>query len=237
MTAPGIFKASDIITDALQKLGVYSPSEQIADSDMARGLIVLNDMIDQWQNEFVFIYSLTTYTINLAVGVQSYPIGPPGYIRPNRIQNGPGGASATLGSSTYSINVVSVLEWGGVQGVDPGRGIPDTMYYDPQYPVGMLNLAPVPNVAMVLSFYSFTPFYSFANYSTSAAFSHGTIDALKDNLAVYAKPYFMTAQLDPIIASRAETTKEFLRTTGTISRALIRRSPSDIGKPPAQVGV
>lgn len=237
MGTPLTFKASDIITDMLQKIGVYAPGEQIADSDMSRGLTVLNDMIDQWQNERLFIYALTPVVLTLANTVQSYTIGPVGTIgnivtgRPSAIQGGPGAASVTVGSSTYLVNVVSEIEWGGIESKNPMPGVPDTLYYDNQYPVGVLNVAPVPNATMALTFYQLSAFSSFANYSTQASFSQGTVDALKNNLAVTAKPYFTMAQLDPLIAQRAEITKEFIRTSGTTSRARLKRSPSQIGKP------
>lgn len=239
MAAPLIFKAADIITDALQKIGVYAPGDNITDADMSRGLIVLNDMIDQWQNEPVFIYALTTLTLTLATGAQSYTIGPPGTVanitsgRPTKIQSGPGMASVTFGSNTYQVNVVSEIEWYGVEAKNPPPGIPDTLFYDPQYPVGVLNVAPIPNAIMALTFYQLSPFSSFASYATQASFSQGTVKALKSNLALFAKPYFTGAQLDPAVAMEAETSKEFLRTSGTTSRARLKRAPSQIGKPTA----
>ena len=241
MTTPIVYKASDIITDTLQDMGVYAPGENISDADMSRGLTVLNDMLDQWQNEGLFIFSLTPQTLNLANQVPTYSIGPvnsPSTIangRPSRIQSGPGAASVTFNATTYPVNVVSRMEFDAIQGVDPGGGVPDTLYYDPQSPVGILNTAPTPNAnGMVMTFYSLTPFYSFSAYTTSAAFSQGTTDALKSNLSINLKPYFATAQLDPIIGARAVVGKEFLRTSNIITRAKLKSVPSPVGKPAAQ---
>lgn len=239
MTTPATFKASDIITDVLQKLGVYSEAESVSSADMQRGLVVLNDMLDQWQNEAVFVYSLTTLTLALSNGVPSYTIGPPGSVatltsgRPSRIQSGPGSASIADGANTYPVNGVTAIEWSGIQSINPGGGVPDTLFYDAQYPVGVLNVSPTPNKnGLVMTFYALVPFYLYANSGTqTASFSQGTVDTLKDNLAVNLKPYFATAQLDPIIAARSEVSKEFLRTTGSTSRARIKRAPSLIGKP------
>lgn len=234
MASPLTYKASDIITDTLQDMGVYAPGEQISDADMARGLVVLNDMIDQWQNEGVFVFSLTTNTINLANGVQSYTIGP-GAVRPDRIQSGPGAASLVNGGTTTLVKVVSRMEWTAIQGVSPGGGIPDTLYYDPQYPVGVLNVAPVPNVSgMVMTYYARSPFYSFASYTTSASFSQGTVDGLKSNLSISLKPYFSSIQLDPLIEARAIVSKEFLRTSSITTRARLKSVPSPVAKPAAQ---
>lgn len=241
MTTPLVFKASDIITDALQKLGVYAPGEAVSDADMTRGLTCLNDMLDQWQNEYVFVYSLATLTMNLVNGSASYTIGPPGSYativsgRPNKIQAGPGAASVVSGGTTYPVNVVSRLQWSAIQSVDPGPGVPDTLFYDPQYPVGVLNVAPTPNAnGMVMTFYSLVPFTLFALQSASAAFFQGTVDALKGNLAIVMKPYFTAAQIDPVVVAMAQSSKEYLRTQGVTSRAMLKRSPSPIGKPSSQ---
>lgn len=237
MTAPLTFTANLIITDALQKLGIYAPAEQVSDADMARGLVVLNDMLDQWQNESVFIYSLTTTALNLQATAASYTIGPPGTManiatgRPNKIQQGPGAASVLAAGTTYNVNVISALEWSCIQSIAPASGIPDTLFYDPQYPVGVLNVSPTPNAAMVLTFYQLIAFTSFATSATSAAFAQGTVDALKNNLAVNLKPYFSSAQLDPVIVARSETSKEFLRTQSVVSRAMLKRAVSPVAKP------
>lgn len=239
MPAPKIYTASDIITDALQKLAVYSPGDLITDADMQRGLITLNDMLDQWQNEYVFIYSLTTITLNLAKGAASYTVGPVGSLtnspngRPDRVQTGPGAASVVMGGTTYQVNVISEIQWNAIQSISPIPGVPDNMFYDPQYPVAIVNVAPTPNAVGVLTFYGLSPFTLFSTSATAGAFSQGTADAVKDNLAVCLKPYFMTQQLDPIIEQRAMMTKEFLRTTGTLSRAMLKRSPNPVGKPSA----
>lgn len=233
MASPLTFKASDIITDTLHEMGVYSPSESISNADMAQGLITLNDMLDQWQNEGVFIFSLTTNTINLGNQVQTYSIGP-GASRPDRIQSGPGAASVSNSGTITPVKVVSRLEWRAIQGVDPGPGIPDTLYYDPQYPVGIFNVAPIPNIGgLVLSWYALQPFYSFAAFTTQASFSQGTVDAMKSNLAIRLKPYFATAQLDVLIGERAVIGKEFLRTSGITTRAKLKSVPSPVGKPAA----
>lgn len=237
MTAPQTYSATDIITDVLQKLGIYAPGESVAASDMVRGFTTLNDMLDQWQNEYLFVFSLTTTTLTLQNQAGAYTIGPTGSAtniptgRPNKIQMGAGAASVTIGSVTTPVNVVSQLEWSAIQSVDPGVGVPDTLFYDPQYPAGVLNVAPTPNAAMALSFYQLVPFTSFPNLNTAYAFSQGTADALKCNLAVCAKPYFNNAQIDPAVVVRSETSKEFLRTTGVTSRAMLKRSPSPVGKP------
>ncbi len=240
MTTPATYSATQIITDALEKLGVYAPGEAVAVSDLNRGLTVLNDMLDQWQVESLFVFALTTLTIALQNTAPTYSIGPPGSAasittgRPPRIQAGPGAASVNVGGTDTPINVVSQLEWSAIQSRSTVQGTPDTLFYDPQYPVGILNFSPTPNAAgMVATFYGYTPFYRFAALNTAAQFTQGTVDALKSNLAITAKPYFAdaAAAIDPVVALRAETTKEFLRMSVTTSRAIVKRSPARVGRP------
>lgn len=237
---PLAYTATSVITDALEKLGVYAPGEQIPTADLNRGLSTLNEMIDQWQNEKITLYSLVTQTINLSNGKPVYSIGPKGAVadittgRPDKIQMGPGAGQVVYSGTTYPLDIVSQLEWSAIQSRNSGGGVPDTLFYDPQYPVGILNFAPSPNQAgMVATFYTQKPFIYFTNLNTSGQFSQGTIDTLQTNLAVSLKPYFSEGQVSQELAGMAQMTKEFLRTTGTKSRAFLKRSPNPVAKPAA----
>ena len=220
------FSALDIITDSLVKLGVYAPGEPISAADSATSLAVLNDMIDAWSNEYVFFYSLTTVTATLTSSKVSYTIGPTGADitapRPARIAYGPNEASNTISAVKTLMNVVSAVEWQAGPSLSVATGTPDTLYYDPQYPLGVLKVSPIPNAGGTFSFNSWVPLQSFPDLSTTYTLSFGGEEALRSNLAVALKSYFADTQLDQITAIRAVETKKALAYSNVNSRAMLR---------------
>lgn len=231
--------ANDIITDALEKLGSYAPGETTSAADAARGLVVLNSMINQWNDEYLSIYQLTTIEVDLVAEQAAYTIGLTGtpdlaQSRPVRIESGPGAATVTIADTTTLLNVVSAVEWRGIESISPGSGIPDTLYYDPQYPNGVLNLAPTPSAIGTLTCYGWTPLRSFTELTDpDVTLSAGVQDALKTNLAVALKPYFQTAALAPEIMAMAVHSKTMLQQTNLTSRAMLGRGPKPIAPRPA----
>jgi hypothetical protein len=217
--------ANDLITDAIQKLGVYAPGETMTAADSAQGLTTLNDMVNQWGEEYLTVYTLTATTIPLVANQKSYTIGVVAspsinQQRPPRIETGPGAASI----SGAPVNVVSSVEWNAIEGTNTGFGTPDTLFYDPQYPNGVLNVAPTPDAIGSLIFQAWTPLRSFASLSLpSVIFAAGCEDALKTNLALALKSYFSPGAIDPALVVLAANSKQLLGYTNLTSRAMLRR--------------
>jgi hypothetical protein len=204
--------------------------------------VVLNDLIDEWSDEYLYVFDLVPTTINLVATQGAYTIGVTGaniaQQRPARISMGPGQASATIASVTTPINVVAAVEWNSIQGIAPGVGTPDTLWYDARYPNGVLHLAPVPNVGGTAVFTAWGPLNSFTSLVTPEVnLSAGTYETLKSNLAVKLKTYFTAAVIDQVVAASAVTGKQNLRHTNLLSRAMIGRTGLPTGggaQPPAR---
>ncbi len=222
--------ALDLIQDSVERLGVYAPGETMTAADSARGLIVLNDLVDEWSDEFLYIYDLVPTTITLVAAQGSYTIGVTGtpsiaQQRPVRISMGPGQATATIAAVETPVNVVSAVEWNAIESIASGVGTPDTLFYDARYPNGVLNLAPVPDAIGDVVFQAWSPVTVFASlFDPDVNFSPGTLETLKSNLAVKLKTYFTAAVIDPVVAAGAITGKQNLRHTNLLSRAMIGRT-------------
>jgi|SRR5579863_66988 len=224
--------ASLIIADALQKLGVYAPGEVISDADQSRGLQLLNDMIDQWLDDSIQLFSVSTVSAALANATQSYTIGNGAVIstpRPLRVAMGPAVATVTSGASTTNVNSVSELEWNsifnaaGLSGASGLSGVPNTMFYNPAFPWGTIWVAPIPNGAMTLNFPGLYGVTGFALPSTNYNLSQGEQLALTTNLAKESAPYYgMPAS--PELMAEAQQTKTLLTLTNRLSRAMSRRN-------------
>lgn len=106
--------AREVIVDALEKIGVYAPGETVQDADANRALVVLNDMLSAWQEEYLAVYSLSQVVIPTVANVGAYTIGPGATIakpRPPRIASGPGAASASQNVITLSTTQAAPLNY------------------------------------------------------------------------------------------------------------------------------
>lgn len=215
--------ALDIITDALQKLGVYAPGDTITDADAERGLITLNDMLDSWSNESLTTFATLEQSAPLIVGQSAYTIGTGGNFnmtRPIRIIEGPGAAYIQdPNGNNYSLDVVPRDVWNliGNRSNTVTANVPNTLFFDSQFPLAIMNFYPFPNSGGYTAFWdSYLQLTDFANLTSVASLPPGYNLALKSNLAVALKMYFRDAQLDPDIKEEARISK------GNIKRSNIR---------------
>lgn len=228
--------ASDLITDALNELGVYAAGETVSAADLSQGLAVLNRMIDAWAEERLTVTQLVPITpISLVIGVPVVSVQVPSF-RPVGWVYGPGQGSVTISGTTTALNVVSSVEFAAIAG-SPGSGTPTMVWPDvSQFPFQNLNFAPTPNAAGTATVNQLTPITSFASTSTAYTLGTGVQDALTHNLAIALKPYFSTAQLAPEIMVLAQETKNFLRYTNRSSRALLGRDRKAVLPKPSAPG-
>ena len=200
--------ALDIITDALQMIGVYSAGANVTDADAELGLSILNDMIDSWSNESLTTYAYQTNSFFLQVGIKTYSIGPGGTINTNRpIRVGDDAGSAYLldqNQNKYPMDVVDQKTWNLRTTANVNSNLPDTLFYDPQYPLGLINIWPTPNMSYQCFFYSYLPLADFLTIDANFSLPPGYLLALKTNLAVAAFPYFKDGNISPIVALRAD---------------------------------
>lgn len=216
--------AQDVITDALQMLGVYDPNMPLSDADAQLGLSVLNDMMDSWSNESLACYAVLEQSGVLVPGQQSYTIGPGGHFdmtRPLRILDGPVSAYVQDGNgNNYPMEVVTRDKWNlfGNRSDVVTSDFPDVMFYDPQFPLGIINVMPFPTIGYTMFWDSYLQLSEFANLTSAIDLPPGYKLAMGTNLAVALKPYFADGNLDPIVAARAMESK------GNIKRTNIRPS-------------
>lgn len=211
--------ALDIITDAYQMLGVYGTSDTLSSGDSTLGLTTLNDMLDSWSNESLTTFATLEQSFTLVPGQQSYTIGAGGQInltRPIRILEGPGSAYVQdSNGNNYPMEVVPRDKWNQYTNRSSlvTSDFPSVLFYDNQYPLGTINVAPFPQTAYTCFFDSYLQLVDLANLTTSISLPPGYVLAMKTNLAVALHPYFTDQPLNPIIVARAMESK------GNVKRA------------------
>lgn len=219
--------ARDLIQDALEWIGVYAPGETITDADAERCLSKLNDMVDQWSNQSLACYAYLQQSASLVPNVQSYTIGTGGTFnmpRPIRLLTGPGAAYCLdSNNNKYAMAVVTIEEWQmiGNSGSTVTSDFPDTMWYDPQMPLGILNFFPYPSAQGVTAHWtSLLPLTSFTALPTTFTLPPGYKDALQTNLAIKIWPYFKDGSPD------GWRVKEAGDALGNVKRTNIRLTPT-----------
>ncbi len=203
-------------------IGVYAPGETMTDADAERGLTVLNDMLDSWSNESLMCFTILEQSALLVPGVQSYTIGTGGVFnmtRPIRILEDPGTAYVQdTNGNNYPMEVVPRDKWNLYSNRSAliTSDFPTILFYDPQFPLGIINVAPFPTINYMMFWDSYLQLSDMAALSTVLSLPPGYNLALKTNLAVALQPYYSEAQLNPVIVARA------LESKGNIKRSNIR---------------
>lgn len=214
--------ALDIITDALVGNGTYAPGEPISAADADLGLKRLNVMMDQWSNESLMTYAVLEQHGTLVPGKYQYTIGASGdfnMTRPLRILGG-GGTCYVLDSNgnRYNLEVVAQDRWNLIGNIaQVNANFPNTLFYDPQFPLGIINLYPIPNISWTLYFDSYLQLTAFTNLATVLTLPPGYQAAMQDNLAVELWRFFKpdTVPIPATTLAVASRSKANIKRTNT----------------------
>ncbi len=217
--------ALDLITGAFQAARVYAPGEVLLASDAAQGFTLLNQLFDSWSNESLTCYAIAEQSFVPSVGITSYTIGlgpPAGVIalqRPIRLITGPGAAYLMdTNNNRYPVRVVAQDEWNLIWNlVSVTSNLPDTIFYDPQFPLGVINIFPQPNTTDVRMFFdSYLQLTDFADMNAAVQLPPGYERAIQQNLALELEPYYPTSIITQLLNRQAAESK------GNVKRSNIR---------------
>lgn len=213
--------AFDLIRAGLEHLGFYAPSEIMTDADAERGLKILNGMMDSWSNESLACFATLEQSAMLVPGQQSYTIGPGGQFnmtRPLRILIGPGTAyTQDANGNNYGMDVVPRDKWnllGNRSGLITSN-FPDTLFYDAQFPLGIINVFPTPNIAYTMFWDSYLQLAEFPDLTTPIILPPGYQDAMQFNFEVRAFRFWAAqgAQIPADVIQLAMETKGIIKRT------------------------
>jgi hypothetical protein len=215
--------ARDLIQDSLEKIRVYSPGEQALDADISRGFNVLNKLMDSWSNESLSCYANLEQSGALVPGQYQYTIGAGGFfnmVRPLRILDSPGTCYVLDNNGNrYNLEVVPQDRWNLIGNIaQVTANFPNTLFYDAQYPLGIINVYPIPTISWTLFWDSRLQLSEFSSLNTQMSLPPGYEKAIVDNLSLDLIPYFKdeTFQVPPLWIKQAMDSK------GNIKRTNIR---------------
>lgn len=179
----------DLIKGSLRLIGAVDPGQNMEAQDAADGLEALNQLLDALALEKLAMVGLEQKSI-AATGAQSYTVGPSGDIsmtkRPVRLEN------ATWRDVPGKLDIPATLitedDWLAI----PVKGVAGApmaaVFYDPQFPLGVLNVYPQPTSGTLL--FSFWTQISQVSLNTAISFPQGMERFLRYALAVELAPEF-----------------------------------------------
>jgi len=184
--------ARDLFQESLEELSVYEPGESINAADIARCLTVANDMLDSWSTEELACFAIQEQSLVLEINKSAYTIGPdpsadvnsarPLQIVQAYIQDNNG--------NNYGMTLYTQYRWNQLGLRTITSQIPDVLFYDPQDPIGIINIFPIPLIPYTLFFDSYLQLTEFTNQQTVLRFPKGYKRALRTNLAIELADFY-----------------------------------------------
>lgn len=188
------FRASDIVTMAMQEIGAIDPNENPTGPEMNAGLVKLNRLLDAWNADRRYIYTVNFSVFTLQPNLQPHTIGPTGtFVVPQRpeklvaanvLLNYPGNTSVR-----QPCNVRDADWWANKAAYAVVATFPTDVYYEPDWNNGSLFFWPVPNTAYPIELETWTVLAQL-QLSSTFCMPPGYMDAVVYSLAEALCPSF-----------------------------------------------
>lgn len=179
---------NDLVTSALQRLGVLAEGEVANAAQANDGLVALNDLIDQWKAERLNIYQLVTTTFPIVPSQASYTVGTGGQInidRPNFLDHVSFTDTTTTPNVYISVDPLTDDAWTSLAVPGMLGAIPRLYWWQTTYPLGKLWLWPIPTGTTLVGGVDVQSAISeFAALTTTVALPPGYRRMLRSNLAL-----------------------------------------------------
>lgn len=188
-------KAIDLISSSARLAGILASGEQLQGNEPNDCLLILQQMLDEWQADGLKIFTENINTFPFILGQQTYTLGIGGTFnmaRPAHISRmGCQILSNPTQPSEVPITMLDVDGWANVRVKNISGSYPLFCYPDYAYPVMNLNFWVIPGLASNVVIYSWTPLLSWPDLDTTdVTFPPAYFQAIRYNLAVKIAPEF-----------------------------------------------
>lgn len=208
----------DLIRASMRKLGVISAGEQPSAQEAADGLEALNALLESWNTERLFVFSIVPRQYNLVAGKQTYTIGPGGEFdgpRPVKIDQAyviftPNGDQPP----TIPIEILTLDQWASKEVKNTPSTFPTQMYNDSDNPLSNLSFWPIPTLVVPVVLWCWGQISAFPDINADISLPPGYYRALVYNLAVELAPEFGRS-VTPEIAAIATEAKGDVKITNS----------------------
>ena len=196
--------AGDIIQGALKRIHVLDADEAPSASETADGLTVLNELLDSWNIDRGYIYSLQEDIFNWTAAAESMTVGPTGDVvitRPVRLHES--SFYVDPNGNDYLLDIlVSRSSYSRIVDKETSSDLPQHIFYEPEFPDGKIFIWPVPDEALSIHLHSWKAAAEFAAATDTFSFPPGYRLALTGTLAEELSGIFGVA-VPPEVAKSA----------------------------------
>lgn len=174
----------DLVQRAMRVATILGAGETADADDASDALLSLNLMLDAWQADQLFAYSIEETTKALTAGVGTYTIGPAADIpmtpRPVNIE-----WAFTRDAQNYDrqIDIEPNQVYASIVLKSLGNIYPQVLFFNPDYPVGSVNLWPLPNAGLTLHLGTWVILTEYASLNDTVSVPPGYEDAMVFSLA------------------------------------------------------
>lgn len=200
-------KAVDAVSAAARLAGILASGETLQGSEPADCLLILQQMLDEWQADGLKIFTTQISTFPFVLGTQTYTLGTGGAFnipRPASIHRmGCQILSNPVQPSEIPITLLDDDGWANVRVKNISGSYPLFCYDDGAFPLRSLSFWVIPGLACNLVLYSWQLLSTFPDWNTTdVTFPPAYAQAIKYNLALCLAAEFKT-QPDALTISTA----------------------------------
>lgn len=205
--------ANELIESAALKLGAKDSGEALTPDESTDSLAILNSMLDNMALKRLMVYQIVQNSYTWPALASSRTIGTSGNFnatRPIRIEDGTYFEDSN--SQNYQVNIIrNRSTYDAITTKTATSTYPDYLFYDPAYPLGVLNVYPVPDVSLTLKLNSWQTLQSFASLTTDLSLPPGYRWMIEHNLAVALEALFSFPAPPSVVREAKSSMSDIMR--------------------------
>ena len=146
--------AQQILTRAAKAIRYLGRSESLSAQDANDGLDAMNALLQSWSGEGLMSHANVLGSHTLVANTQSYTIGSGGTINTTWPVDIIQAYVRDANNIDYPLEIIPQAKWERIGYKSNTAQIPSVLFYDTQYPLGVIYIFPVPTLAYTLYFTS-----------------------------------------------------------------------------------
>jgi hypothetical protein len=209
---------SDLIKSSMRLIGAIASGETPTADEANDGLLVLNDMLENWSTETLSVWETRNVSFNTVAGQAEYTIGPAGNfngVRPIDID----AAYCTFNGVDFPIQLINQEQYNQINLKTMRQPIIERMLYTNEFPLGVITVWPVPSQAMPLVLTARDNILAPVTLATTLTGPPGYAKALRFCLAVEMAPEFGLEASATVMQVAADSKGDYKRTNMPIVEA------------------
>lgn len=201
---------TDLIRSSMRLIGAIATGETPTAEESADGLLVLNDLLENWSTEKLSVWGSSNQTFNLVGGQATYTIGPTGNFnttRPIEVDS----AYCTFGGVDFPVGIISQEEYNLISLKTMQQPIVERLLYVNDFPLGTITVWPVPTQASPITLSMGRVLTSPVALTDTLSGPPGFTKAIRYCLAVEFAAEFGVAPPDMVVQAAADSKGDYKR--------------------------